>query len=368
MKNLVPIPRGAMQTYLRSCPTCVGLHPFTIACKNGAFLTPINPRLKNVDNMGRRMAKRIYQTIQNSSNRQDTFEAMTVGQRGLPRWYLFCVTPVPLLPPWQGELWAIQFTDNTTSKIGALFTAMFQSQASPFAWIMTNAHRNPGSIVAAYGCEHVFGITDGHLIGKDITTLKDRKDVDAVRQETARDGMSWTGIVESKSGSGALDSFVFRDGPVRHGIHRKAKDLPMPFFGESVPPAQKFQQLLNEMKRILKTTELRDLNCESAGPSAKKAASKLKEPSDKAIEAYRQLFGGRNQKQVAQDFYVDQGTISRWKTGVAQWIAAGHVLPDPPKPITTKPIPMDPAQIDLGQRRDHRSPHQRGRHNSDRDD
>jgi hypothetical protein len=65
---------------------------------------------------------------------------------------------------------------------------------------------------------------------------------------------------------------------------------------------------------------------------------------------------------------VSQGTISRWLKQAEEWIGAGNVLPDFSDAHASKPTPMDPERIDLGERQDGRARHQRGRRNSDRDD
>jgi hypothetical protein len=102
-----------------------------------------------------------------------------------------------------------------------------------------------------------------------------------------------------------------------------------------------------------------------------------KEPSKAAIAVYRyRLVTGKSQTELAQDpdlmkqlrRAVDQGTISRWLNQVKRWIEAGNVLPDLTVTPDTKPTPMDPEQIDLGERQDGRSKRQRGRRNSDRSD
>jgi hypothetical protein len=77
----------------------------------------------------------------------------------------------------------------------------------------------------------------------------------------------------------------------------------------------------------------------------------LREPSREAIAAYRaERFLGQKQENIATQFGVSQGTISRWVRQVAKWIEAGNVLPDlePPK---RKTITMDPSKLEQGPRR-----------------
>jgi hypothetical protein len=102
---------------------------------------------------------------------------------------------------------------------------------------------------------------------------------------------------------------------------------------------------------------------------------RLKEPSKDAFTAYRVwLVTGEKQEELAQRLMeplkrkVGQGTISRWLKQVKEWIEAGNVLPDLSEPLDSKPTPMDPERIELGERQDGRARHQRGRRNSDRHD
>jgi hypothetical protein len=83
---------------------------------------------------------------------------------------------------------------------------------------------------------------------------------------------------------------------------------------------------------------------------ASRPKGRLDEPPQRAIDAYRAVkFAGKKQVDVARDFGVDQGTISRWLRNVAEWIAAGNILPDlDPLPKT---ITMDPSKLEQGPRR-----------------
>jgi hypothetical protein len=98
----------------------------------------------------------------------------------------------------------------------------------------------------------------------------------------------------------------------------------------------------------------------TAIPEATIPRGNLKEPSKKAIDAYRAvMFLGQKQETVAPKFGVVQGTVSRWVKQVSSWIAAGNLLPnlDAPKPKT---ITMDPRKLEQGPpRRAHKPPNMR---------
>jgi hypothetical protein len=100
----------------------------------------------------------------------------------------------------------------------------------------------------------------------------------------------------------------------------------------------------------------------------------LKEPSKDAFAAYRlQVVIGGTQTNLAARLSeelgrpITQGAVSRWLKDVKAWLEAGNVLPDLTTIRNTKPMPMDPERIDLGERRDGRAKRQRGRRNSDDD-
>jgi DNA-binding transcriptional regulator YdaS (Cro superfamily) len=83
----------------------------------------------------------------------------------------------------------------------------------------------------------------------------------------------------------------------------------------------------------------------------------MKEPSDRAFAAYRAVrIVGKDQTQVANLLGVNQSTVSRWVSLVADWIAAGNVLPDEMReePPRHKPAAMDPSKLDQGSRLDRR--------------
>ncbi len=94
----------------------------------------------------------------------------------------------------------------------------------------------------------------------------------------------------------------------------------------------------------------------------------LGEPSPDAFIAYRLLrLMGMKQTEIAEQLTelfrrpIAQGTVSRWCKEVARWLEAGNVLPDLPESSHRKPIPVDPAELDKGEDREHRAPRQRKR-------
>jgi len=98
----------------------------------------------------------------------------------------------------------------------------------------------------------------------------------------------------------------------------------------------------------------------------------LKQPSDDAFKAYRVwTITGKSQIELARllesEFKrnVSQGQVSRWLRDVKKWIEAGKVLPDIHGTHSNKPMPMDPAKIDLGPNREGRTKRQRRRADAD---
>jgi hypothetical protein len=74
------------------------------------------------------------------------------------------------------------------------------------------------------------------------------------------------------------------------------------------------------------------------------------EPPREAINAYRAVkLLGQRQREVAERFGVDQGTISRWLKRVKEWLEAGNILPDLDAP-TPKTVAMDPRKLEQGPR------------------
>src|SRR5262249_16787745 len=101
--------------------------------------------------------------------------------------------------------------------------------------------------------------------------------------------------------------------------------------------------------------------------SPARTKNQLTPPSDEAIAAYRLcVLKGMKQIDIAaaltQEFKrpVTQGTVSRWIKQAEKWIAAGNILPELGGKAN-KPSPVDPEQIDLGQRQDKLTKRQRKR-------
>jgi hypothetical protein len=77
---------------------------------------------------------------------------------------------------------------------------------------------------------------------------------------------------------------------------------------------------------------------------------RLDVPPCAAFAAYRATkILRQRQEDVAREFGVSQGTISRWVTQAAKWIKAGNILPDldAPRPKT---VTMDPRKLEQGPR------------------
>jgi hypothetical protein len=95
---------------------------------------------------------------------------------------------------------------------------------------------------------------------------------------------------------------------------------------------------------------------------------KVKPPSDNAFRAWRirKLLGIENQDEIAETMseqlgrQVNQGSVSRWLPQVEAFLSAGGTIP-PPTPRAKSAKPMDPGEIDMGERQD-------GRRGSDKPD
>jgi hypothetical protein len=99
----------------------------------------------------------------------------------------------------------------------------------------------------------------------------------------------------------------------------------------------------------------------SETPETNSPRASRKEPSKKAIAAYRAVkIIGKKQEDVAPQLGVTQGTVSRWVDQVSEWIKAGNVLPDLEVP-KRKAIAMDPRTLEQGPRphRAHKSENMR---------
>ena len=113
-----------------------------------------------------------------------------------------------------------------------------------------------------------------------------------------------------------------------------------------------------------------------AKPTGKKPGPKTTQPpSDDAIKCYRANFvTGMTQTKLSERMTkelnrpISQGQVSRWIKQVKEWIAAGNVLPGLPVSKRENPASFDPRTLELGARRDHRTPRQRDRRSEDSDD
>jgi hypothetical protein len=91
----------------------------------------------------------------------------------------------------------------------------------------------------------------------------------------------------------------------------------------------------------------------------------LKPPSAEALAAYRLfILQGKTQTAIAEELTIEwgkpvnQGSVSRWIKQSGAWIKAGNVLPGIENK-SAKPVTMDPAQIELGERQDSLTKRQR---------
>lgn len=99
-----------------------------------------------------------------------------------------------------------------------------------------------------------------------------------------------------------------------------------------------------------------------------------KRPADIAFMAWRlrDLKGYRSQAKIAEAMSkqlgrrVHQGEVSRWLKEVNEYFTAGGVFPDLPG-VHGRPQSVDPVVIDMGRRRDGRTPHQRKQRDPDAD-
>jgi hypothetical protein len=97
----------------------------------------------------------------------------------------------------------------------------------------------------------------------------------------------------------------------------------------------------------------------------------IKRPPENALKAWRlrELLGITNQTEIAQKLSEEgisatQGQVSRWLKLAEEYLEAGNVLPLN-QPMTKKPQSLDPSIIEMGKRRDNRTPRQRGRRDAD---
>jgi transposase len=190
--------------------------------------------------------------------------------------------------------------------------------------------------------------------------------------------------------SEALDKIVSRWGwtwlyepkPARQAFLEQRReqtqgDLSQPQFGQCYPRMNQHEydsmsQAFNELSHLLPRVEQPDRQPEVASqpPSPRKVEKPVsasasgtvaprrtstrmsyKEPSARAISAYRAVkMMGQKQEDVAPQFGVSQGTVSRWVKQVSEWIATGNILPDLDVP-RRKAVTMDPRKLEQGPRR-----------------
>jgi len=129
----------------------------------------------------------------------------------------------------------------------------------------------------------------------------------------------------------AVDCFQMWGEPIPPTLTQDIQDQPQPGSGSA--------------------TKTENVGKETKPPTTRKP---MKEPSAKAIAAYRAVrWGKQKETSVAPMFGVNQSTISRWIDKVVEWLEAGNVLPDelaaPPSRPKTKT--MDPRKLEQGPRR-----------------
>jgi hypothetical protein len=100
----------------------------------------------------------------------------------------------------------------------------------------------------------------------------------------------------------------------------------------------------------------------------------LKRPPDKAFQAWqiRELVGISKQGDIAemmttQGVSATQGQVSKWLAAVEEWRQAGGLMPDVGT-LENEPQSVDPDILDMGARRDGRTPRQRDRRDRDADE
>ena len=98
----------------------------------------------------------------------------------------------------------------------------------------------------------------------------------------------------------------------------------------------------------------------------------IRRPCEEALAAWRlrDVTGITNQTKIAtmlsEQFKrkIGQGQVSRWLKEVEKYLSDGNVLPPLPPPAPRAGA-IDPMYIEMGERQDHRTPHQRQRRDDD---
>lgn len=100
---------------------------------------------------------------------------------------------------------------------------------------------------------------------------------------------------------------------------------------------------------------------ESGSDEEKPPSVNVKQPTEKALQAWRlqTLLGINDQTELAQKLTQNgvsatQGQVSRWLKQVKDYLEAGNVLPG--LPTMSKTQTVDPSVIDMGERKDRRTP------------
>lgn len=123
------------------------------------------------------------------------------------------------------------------------------------------------------------------------------------------------------------------------------------------PTGKTMEDIVNVAVAIADRAELRA----QKEAKTKTKARKMKEPSGRAFQAYAlwRLEGMKQERICARLGNVAQPKVSRWCKAVAKWLAAGNPMPAAIGRHRT--ITADPSAIDIGERRDGRTPRQRPR-------
>jgi hypothetical protein len=116
------------------------------------------------------------------------------------------------------------------------------------------------------------------------------------------------------------------------------------------------------------------LTSADSGTAASQAAPVSKRPPEKAFQAWqiRELVGISKQGDIAEmmttrGVSATQGQVSKWLAAVEEWRRAGGLMPEVGD-LDSEPQSVDPDILDMGARRDGRTPRQRDRRDSDADE
>ncbi len=142
------------------------------------------------------------------------------------------------------------------------------------------------------------------------------------------------------------------------------------------PTPQGLAESVKELASVLsKNTVVLQKAASAAEPAQLRHDAQVpKRPPDDAFIAWRlrDLKGLKGPTAIAKEMSkqlgreVNQGSVSRWLQKVDAYRKAGGIFPDLSSQIK-KPHPIDPADIDMGERQDGRTPRQRQRRDPDAD-